>query len=385
MEKLSKQQKKLLFEGIDPKRKATANTAVHRKKPLNTASFRNPYIQALYDPKDTRGVGIPDDFTSMSQKQQVTARFSGTCGGLVDSAAGFVALNPHFLAVNDSGAIYHTQATYAGLTITNQGTGVTTANSNSLYITDDFRRSSTNSPSTTNVTATRRTRLVSCMMRVESMASTVSNFGEMVGLITPLHESLVGMTFENICSFPESVRILAKQGNAIELYYTPVWPSEYLYHSYSDASEQAVDKDALQFTLDPSGSFKNIGGTYALNGSVANGVGNACNAYQPFMGVMFSGSEEIPFRVEIFANFEVIGLNVGQLATPSPYNSRALDQAKQLSAVAPRAIPTTDGFRDAGSGVIQAAPRLLQFAEDALMGTLPTPVRMGIDLLKTLL
>ncbi len=371
---------KTVMSTIDPKKTDSAQKKSVRAKPLNVSSHRNAYLQTIYDPVNARGIGIPDDFTCMSQKLHVSSKFSGVCGGTVDNACGFVAINPHFLAANDSAAIYHSTSTYAGLVITNSGTGVSTQNSNSLYLIDDFRRNSTYQSTSTNATAGRRVRLVSCKMRVESMASTVANFGEMAGLVTPTHESLVGMTFENMNTYPDTVRITGKQGNAIELFYTPVWKSETEYHNYSDNSITSTDKDAAKFILDPAAMQVPSSAAYAQYSNVSSAVANECNCYQPFMGVIFDGAEEVPFRVEIDANFEIIGLNVGQLATPSPYGPKQLEEAKRVMGVAPKAASGTG--RSFGQKILDQVPKLLKFAEDQLLGMLPAPIRTGYDFIK---
>jgi hypothetical protein len=368
---------------IDPKNTDTSTKKSVRAKALNVESRRNAYLQTIYDPVNVRGVGIPDDFSMNSQKLRVNSRFTGVCGGAVDNACGFVAVNPHFLVVNNSDAIYTTTSAYTGLVVTNTGTGVVTQNSNSLYLVSDFRRSSTNSLSTTNLTAGRRFRLVSCRVRVESMASTVANFGEMVGLVTPTHESVVGMTFEALNTFPEAARITAKQGNAIELFYTPVWKAESEYHNFVDSNAASVTKDGCRFLLDPAAIQSLTAATYAQYAPNSVGVSNECNAYQPFMVVCFSGSEEIPFRVEIDANFEVIGLNVGQLATPSPYAPKALEEAKKVMSVAPTTV-AGEG-RSLGQAVLAQVPKLARFAEEQIMRMLPAPIESGYELMKNLL
>jgi len=366
---------------MDPKNKASKSksttvvqgTGVGRAKPARFDKYRNAYLQTLYDPVGTTGVGIPDDFIIPSQKLHTIARFTGTTG---TNQTGFVACNPHFLGFQDSNAIFWSGANYAGNTITNAGTGVFTGNTNSSYNVAGYRRNGTNSINASSFSAGKRIRLVSCVMRVESMASVVSNFGEMAGLVTPLHESLIGHIFDNLTTYKGHTRVLAKQGNAIELYYTPVWPSELQYHNLSDTNDAAAAVDACRWIMDPTGHQYLVGATYTQYSGATNTVSNECLAWQPFMGVIIGGCESgIPFRCDIECNYEITGYNVGQLATPSPYSATQMNDTRTISSVAPTAMSAESGTpAGLGNSIINAAPKLLKLAEDVAFGMLPPPL-----------
>jgi hypothetical protein len=288
--------------------------------------------------------------------------------------------------MNDVSPIYSSGSTYAALTIANTGTGVSATNSNSLYTSSDFRRSTATTYSTSTATAARRFRLVSCRLKVTSLASSTANPGEMIGVVTPTHESMVGMSFDNISSFPGHARIIGERGNSIELYYTPVWKSEYEYHNIVDTNVYPAgqEKAAARFILDTSAIQENPQAAYGQYNSTSPGLANETNAYQPFMGVVLGGADEVPFMVEIDANYEVIGLNVGQLASPSLFNPLALDGAKKATAVLPKAGATNKGEKSLGEKIVAQLPKVMKFVENALVDALPAPIRVGYDFIRDL-
>lgn len=367
------QKAKDLFSSIDPKNHPNEDKGIRatiRAKPINTSSYRNEYLRSIYDPENVSGIGIPDDFTMKSQKMQVQMKFQGATG---TQGFGGVWLNPHFLGANNSSTTYCTDAagTFTGNTIVNTGTGIATQESNSVYTVSDLRRSGTYTLSTSNATAGKRFRLVSCRLRVTSLASSTAVPGEMIGLITPTHESMQAMTFNDLSTYPENKSIIAERGNSIELYYTPVWKSEYEYHACVDSNAASVTKDACRFIFDASAVPASFGAAYAQYSPMTSGVSNECNAYQPFMGVIVSGAATgtpCAFQVVIHANFEFIGAQIGQLATPSPYSSRMLDEAKMVSAVAPSVSATRDGETPFGQKASSFPGKLLDMAMNVASG-----------------
>jgi hypothetical protein len=204
-------------------------------------------------------------------------------------------------------------------------------------------------------------------MRVTSLASSIANFGEMVGLVSPTHESLVGCTFEELGTFPGHSRIIAKQGNVIELFYTPVWNSEYEYHNYMP-SDYTTSNAMCQFSLDSSAVPILSAAAYAQYDAVSMRTSNITSTAQPFMAVMFGGSEEIPFYVEIDCNYEAVGLNIGQLASPSPYNSVALTKAQEVVSVLKKGGASAADTPTFGAKVLGALPKLVNIGTDLLTG-----------------
>lgn len=367
------QKSKDLFATIDPRNhpnEDTGSRSTLRAKPVNTASYRNEYLRTIYDPENVSGVGIPDDFTMKSQKMQVQMKFQGATG---TQGFGGVWLNPHFLGVNNSAATYVTDSagTFTGNTILNTGTGITTMDSNSVYTVSDLQRSGTYTINTSNTTAGKRFRLVSCRVRVTSLASSTAVPGEMIGLVTPTHESMQAMSFNDFSTYAENKSIIAERGNSIELYYTPVWRSETEYHAMVDANAAVAVKDRCRFMFDSSAVMANFGAAYVQYQPVTSGVSNECNAYQPFMGVLVSGAATgtpCSFQVVIHANFEIIGAQIGQLATPSPYSSRMIEEAKAVSSVAPLVSTASDGMSHFGQKAATFPRRLLDMALSAASG-----------------
>jgi hypothetical protein len=182
----------------------------------------------------------------------------------------------------------------------------------------------------------------------------------MVGLIHPLHETLVGNSFEKLATYPGHARLTGERGNVMELFYTPVWKSEREYHQALPSEVHVDDNGSMQWWLDGSSVRWFPNASYNQDDTPMSSIVDLCSTRQPFMVVMLDGGDENASYVEIDATFEVVGVDVGQLATPSPNLPAAMATQQQLSAYLPTAGASKPSGKTFGEKVIAALPAVAQ-------------------------
>jgi len=186
-------------------------------QPSELSRVAAEYALALGNPFDGPLATIPDFPSVPSRRMRCFSRgtFSTGTGGF-----GFCIADPYAFAANDLNSIFKTDATYAsasGLTATAIGAGVQGATSNSDYASAAFG-------ATTRI----RGRIVAFGLRIRYLSTELNRGGIVLGVQTPNHTNLTGLTFAQLDAYECAARFRPNQGWFTALY-CPAYDFELVY------------------------------------------------------------------------------------------------------------------------------------------------------------
>lgn len=271
--------------------KARPRTSVGKAESSHAMLSRpaQEYARAMADPFTGPLATIPDFPSVPSRRVRCFARgyfYAGTTG------FGFIAVDPYISAANNGLSIRSTEATFAGSTIVNSGTGITAASTNSDYSITDF-----------GVGNLAQGRIVGAGLRVKYSGTELNRGGVLLGLTSPNHQSLLNFSFTDLDKFDCAVRFRPDQKWFTTLY-CPVRQEELLFTRNLGS---------------PAGDF--VSGTYVNNPIMAFAINAPSTA---------AGSA---FQYEFYLVYEVQGVSVRGVA-PSlsdPTGFSAVQTTAQLT------------------------------------------------------
>lgn len=199
------------------------------------------YQYSLVNPFGDVLACIPNSPVLMTSRRQVFAKGTFSTSILAGAAGfGFVIFRPFLAAANDSDCVVSSSAAYNASTISDIAApaGATLYNSNAEFQASEFGLGLV------------QYRLVSAGVRVRCISSNFKVAGDVVGVQTPDHSSLNGLTQANVKSFKESNTEVAHriQDRWFTVLYSPVTSTD-LDFKISFAIAPAPDTGFMGFAI----------------------------------------------------------------------------------------------------------------------------------------
>lgn len=173
------------------------------------------YARAMADPFTGPLATIPDFPSVPSRRFRCFSRgyfYAGSTG------FGYVMVDPYRAAAKDANSVFSSDSTYAGTVMSIvAGSGVLTGSTNSDYSISDF-----------GAGQLAQGRIVGAGLRVKYSGTELNRGGVLLGISSPNHQPLNGLTFQDLDSFDCSTRFRPGEKWVTALY-CPVRQEELLY------------------------------------------------------------------------------------------------------------------------------------------------------------